>query len=287
MMQHAVTFDSRPEKFLPHLSPSRLVRTLWAHRGVALAISKREIEAKYRTHRLGILWIIVYPLVMLAVYTFVFGVVFKTRLAPRSEEPLGVYALAVFTGLLTFGIFREMATRAPTLIVGHKHLVTKMVFPLESLALSELFTALFNFLVGLVVWAVAYIVLMQELPTWHALLLPVLLVPVCLAGLGVSWLLSSLGTFLRDLASMIELVVIVLFHMTPIFYRIELIPEPWRTVLMYNPLAHVVLGVRAVLFEHRQPDWVWFGEALAVSLGIAVVGYAFFVKSKRAFADVL
>ncbi len=286
-MQHAVTFDARPEKFLPHLSPLKLARSLWTHRAVALAISKREIEARYRTHRLGILWIIVYPLVLLFVYTFVFGIIFKTRFSQSTDEPLGVYALAIFTGLLTFGIFRDMATRAPTLIVAHKHLVTKTVFPLEALALSELYTALFNFAVGLLVWSIGYLALVHQAPTWHALLVPLLLMPVCLAGLGVSWLLSSLGTFLRDLASMIELMVVVLFHMTPIFYRIERIPEPWQHILMYNPLAHVVQGVRMVLLEHRQPDWPWFGGAFAASFVIAVVGYAFFIKSKRAFADVL
>ncbi len=285
-MQHAVTFDARPERFLPHLSPVKLLAALWNNRRVALAISKREIEARYRTHRLGLLWVIMHPLVMLGVYTFVFGIVFKTTLT-RADEPLGVYSLAIFTGLLTFGIFREMASRAPTVIVAHRHFVTKMVFPLEALALSELFTALFNFGVGLLVWAVGYIVFVRELPTWHALLTPVLLIPVCLAGLGVSWLLSSLGTFLRDLSSMIELLVIVLFHMTPIFYRIDRVPEPWRKILMYNPLAHVVQGIRSVLLEHTQPDWPWFGGALAVSMVIALFGYAFFMKSRRAFADVL
>ncbi len=286
-MQHAVTFDARPQRFLPHLNPAGFLLSIWQNRRVAHAISKREIEARYRTHRLGLLWVVMHPLVLLGVYTFVFGVVFKTTLTERPDEPLGVYALAIFTGLLSFGIFRDMASRAPTLIVSHRHLVTKMVFPLEALALSELFIALFNFGVGMLVWVAGYIAFVRELPTWHALLTPVLLLPVCLAGLGVSWLLASLGTFLRDLSSMIELVVTVLFLMTPIFYRIERVPEPWHSILMYNPLAHVVQSVRAVLLGHQQPDWPWFAGSLVVSLVVAVVGYAFFMKSKRAFADVL
>ena len=286
-MQHAITIDARPERILPHLNPAAFLGAIWRHRRVALAIAKREIEARYRTHRLGLLWVVMQPLVLLAVYTFVFVVVFKTSLTQRADEPLGVYALAVFSGILSFGIFRDMATRAPTVIVSHRHLVTKMVFPLEALALSELFIALFNYGVGLAVFAVGYIACIQSLPTWHALLVPVLLLPVCLAGLGVSWLLSSLGTFLRDLSSMIELVVTVLFMTTPIFYRIERVPEPWHSILLYNPLAHVVEGMRAVLLEGALPDWPWFAGALVASLCIAILGYAFFMKSKRAFADVL
>lgn len=280
-------FDARPEPMARHLNPVTMVRSLWADRRVALAIAKREVEGRYRTHRLGLLWIIVSPLVLLGVYTFVFGIVFQTKLTLRTDEPLGVYALAVFTGLLTFGIFREMATRAPTVIVAHKHFVTKMVFPLHALALSELLIALFNFAVGMIVWAIGYAVLIREPLTWHALLAPLILAPVCLAGLGVSWFLSAMGTFLRDLASMIELIVVVLFHMTPIFYNINRIPEPWHTILMYNPLAHVVQAMRGVLLEHRQPDWGWFLASLGVSALAAVVGYAVFMKSRRAFADVL
>lgn len=286
-MQNVVTYNARPASLASHLNPLAVAASLWRHRRVSVAIAKREIEARYRTHRLGLLWVLMNPLVMLGVYTFVFGIVFKTKLTLREDEPLGVYALAVFAGLLTFGIFREMASRAPTVIVSHRHFVTKMVFPLEALALSELLSALFNFAVGMVVWTLGYIVILQEVPTWHAVLLPVLLLPVCLAGLGISWLLSSLGTFLRDLASMIELVIIVLFHMTPIFYNINRIPEPWHSILLYNPMAHVVQSVRAVLLEHRSPDWPWFLGALGISVVIAVVGYAFFMKSKRAFADVL
>lgn len=286
-MQHAVTFDARPQRFLPHLNPAGFLVSIWRNRRVAHAISKREIEARYRTHRLGLLWVVMHPLVLLGVYTFVFGLVFKTTLTQRADEPLGVYSLAIFTGLLGFGIFRDMATRAPTVIVNHRHLVTKMVFPLEALALSELLGALFNFGVGILVWAVGYVVFIRELPTWHVVLTPVLLLPVCFAGLGVSWLLSSLGTFLRDLSSMIELIVTVLFMMTPIFYRIDRVPEPWHSFLMYNPLAHVVQSLRAVLLEHQQPDWPWFAGSMVASLAMAIFGYAFFMKSKRAFADVL
>ncbi|HRJ49766.1 MAG: ABC transporter permease [Phycisphaeraceae bacterium] len=286
-MHDAVTYSASPPGLREYLSPSSMLASIWTHRRVSSAIARREVEGRYRTHRLGLFWVLMHPLVMLGVYTFVFGIVFKTKLTLRDDEPLGVYALAIFTGLLTFGIFREMATRAPTLIVAHRHFVTKMIFPLESLALSELLAALFNFAVGMIVWVVGYVAFIGEMPTWHALLTPLLLVPICLAGLGMSWLLSALGTFLRDLASVVELAVIVLFHMTPIFYSIDRIPEPWKSILMWNPLAHVVQSVRAVLLEHRQPDWPWFLGSLATSFLFAVVGYAVFMKSRRAFADVL
>jgi len=279
--------SATPRSIVAYLNPLAMVASLWRNRALAVALAKRDIEQKYKAHRLGILWVLVNPLVLLAVYTFVFSVVFPTKLTDQKEEKLGLFALAVFAGLLTFGIFREVAARAPMVIVSNRHFVTKMVFPLEILALAEVLSALFNFAIGMVVWLVGYGFIVREVPTWHALLVPVLILPVCLAGLGVSWIFSSLGAFLRDLTSMVELAITVLFFITPIFFRLDRLPAEYQHALSYNPLAHVIQGVRSALLDHAEPDWAWFGWALAGSLALAVVGYAFFMKSKRAFADVL
>lgn len=276
-----------PRPLRAYLNPMAMAGSLWRNRALAVALAKREIEQKYKAHRLGILWVLVNPLVLLAVYTFVFSVVFPTKLTQRDDEKLGVFALAVFAGLLTFSVFREVAARAPTVIVANRHFVTKMVFPLEILALAEVLSALFNFAVGMVVWLVGYGFIVRELPTWHALWVPVLILPVCLAGLGVSWIFSSLGAFLRDLTSMVELGITVLFFVTPIFFRLDRLPESYQRTLSYNPLAHVIQGVRSALLDHQTPDWGWFAWAMGGSLALAIVGYAFFMKSKRAFADVL
>ncbi len=279
--------SATPRPIHTHLNPAAMVASLWRNRSLAIALAKRDIEQKYKAHRLGIVWVLVNPLVLLAVYTFVFSVVFPTRLTQRTDEKLGVFALAVFAGLLTFGIFREVAARAPMVVVNNRHFVTKMVFPLEVLALAEVLSALFNFAIGMVVWLVGYVVILREVPSWHALLLPVLVLPVCLAGLGVSWIFSSLGAFLRDLTSMMELAITVLFFVTPIFFRLDRLEEKYRGILELNPLAHVIQGVRSALLDHTGPDWVWFGWAVLGSSALALVGYAFFMKSKRAFADVL
>lgn len=279
--------SAAPVPILSHFNPVRLVRSLWSNRALALALARREIEQRYKAHRLGILWVLVNPLVLLAVYTFVFGVVFQTKLTQRADEKLGVYALAVFAGLITFNVFRDVAARAPGIIVGNRNFVTKVVFPLEVLAVVEVLAALFNFCVGMLVWLAGYLAIAREIPSWHALLVPLLMLPVCLAGLGVSWILSSLGAFLRDLANIVELAITVLFFITPIFYSFDRIPARFRDWLQFNPMVHVIQGVRGALLDHTTPDWLWFGWALAGSSLLALCGYAFFMKSKRAFADVL
>lgn len=279
--------SAMPPPFRTYLNPLAMILSLWKNRALALALARREIEQRYKAHRLGIVWVLASPLVLLGVYTFVFSVVFPTRLTERDDERLGVFSLAVFAGLLTFGVFREVASRACGLIIRNRHFVTKVVFPLEVLALAEILTALFNFAVGMAVWLVGYLVVLGGVPSWHALLVPLWILPLCLASLGASWILAALGTFLRDLSNVVEMGITVLFFVTPIFFRLDRLPDRFRRLLSYNPLAHVIQGVRAALLDHATPDWAWFAWAMAVSAALAVLGYAFFMKSKRAFADVL
>jgi lipopolysaccharide transport system permease protein len=288
-MSEAV-YSEKPRSIWSFADPVAAVRNLWLHRHLTWQFARRQIEAKYRSQRLGILWAVLTPLFMLAVYTFVFAVVFPQKFdrAHASSEPLGVYALVLFLKLLVFALFRDMMARAPGMVVGHPNYVKRVVFPLEILPVSELIAALVTFAIGLVVWLVGWSIVEQRLPEPGLLLLPVLLVPVCLFGLGIGWFLSSLGVFIRDLANVVELAVTVLFFLTPIFYSIDHVPDgPLRAVLAANPLAQVVEGARKTAIDGALPDFAWFGWALAISFLAAIAGYAFFMKSKRAFADVI
>jgi lipopolysaccharide transport system permease protein len=111
--------------------------------------------------------------------------------------------------------------------------------------------------------------------------------PVCLTTVGLGWVLASLGVFVRDLSHAVVLGTQILFFATPIFYSLDRVPEFFRGWMMLNPLTHAVVNARKVMMYNELPDFVYLSISFAVSIALALLGYAFFMKSKRAFADVI
>jgi len=270
-----------------YLNPVHMVQNLWTHRHVTGQLAWREIMGRYRAARLGLLWSILTPLLMLVVYTFVFSVIFQSRWNPAADESKARFALTLFCGLLVWTVFAEVVARAPMLVVFNPNYVKKVIFPLEVLTVATLGGALFNLLVGLGVWAVGLAVFEWRLPPVTLLYFPAVLAPVCLLTLGVTWVLASLGVFIRDIGPAVQVALQLLFFGTPIFYRIEVVPEPYRSIMYLNPLTQAVEAARRVMMLGQPPEWAGWVLSLAASAAAALLGYAFFMKSKRAFADVL
>lgn len=299
----ATTYTHAAASMWTHVNPVRMVRQIWSSRALAYALARREVENRYKANALGLIWAIVTPLMLLGVYTFVFAVVFPARwpapienvagnvagaaAATNLDSGIGYFALNVFLGLLVYSVFREVVTRSPGLIVGNRQYVKRVVFPLESLSVADLMVSLFNFAIGCTVWLVGFVAITGTLPHWEAILVPVLLVPVALTALGVSWLMSAIGVFLRDIQHAVELSVTVLMFLTPVFYPMERVPKEFRVYLEWNPVAQVIEAGRAAAVAGTQPDWSRFAIAFVASLVVACAGYAVFSKGKRAFADVL
>lgn len=269
-----------------YLNPLRMLRTLWRYRDLIGQFTRREIEGRYRGSFLGIVWSFVNPLTMLLIYTFVFGVVFKAKWPNAKTGSLSEFAVTLFCGLTAFNIFSECVARAPGLITGVPNYVKKVIFPLEILPISVLGAALFHAGVSLSILLVANILVSGGLP-WTLVLLPVVLLPLLLLALGLSWFLASLGVFVRDIGYTVALMVQVLFFLTPIFYAIENIPEPYRAVIALNPMTTIVEDVRRVVLWGSLPGWGAL-LLLVVSCGVVMLlGYAWFMKTKKAFADVI
>ncbi len=266
-------------------SPRELVATLWRHRGLTRALVQREVLARYRGSFAGILWSLFNPVFMLSVYTFVFSVVFKARWSGGSESR-SEFALVLFAGMIVFSLFSEAITRAPTTIVANPSYVKKVIFPLEILPCVALGAALFHACVSVLVWLAAYVLLFGT-PHVTALLLPVVLLPLVLLTLGLSWLLASLGVYLRDVAQVVGLATTALMFMSPIFYPLSALPEQYRPLLLLNPVTPAVEQARAVLVWGQLPDFGMLAIYLAASAAIAWLGFAWFQKTRRGFADVL
>jgi len=193
----------------------------------------------------------------------------------------------MFCGMVLYNMFAEVMNRASTMIVANPNYVKKVVFPLEVLVVAALITALINMVIGYGVWWVGWALVRGTWPQVTALWFPVVALPVCLITLGASWILASIGVFIRDVGHAVALVVQALFFMTPIFYSLEQVPDRYRWVLEINPLAHAVEDIRGVLIMGDNPDWYWWCMSAGSAVVLVVFGYAFFMKSKRAFADVV
>jgi lipopolysaccharide transport system permease protein len=282
----APTAGARPATGARLLNPLRMARDLWAHRELTAQFARREIEGRYRGSFLGIFWSFITPLVMLGIYTFVFGVVFKSRWPQARTDSLAEFAVTVFAGLTTFGIFSECVNRAPGLVVGVPNYVKKVVFPLETLPLSVLGAALFHGAISFAILIVANLLAGGGL-SWTLLLLPLALLPVVGLSLGVSWLLASLGVFIRDLNNATGLLVQILFFLTPIFYAVDSLPPQFQALLHLNPFTAIVEDVRRTVLWGQPPLWGALALNLAISAAVAVLGYAWFMQTRKAFADII
>jgi lipopolysaccharide transport system permease protein len=254
-------------------------------RHLILRLAARRIEAQYRGSSLGMSWAVLQPLLLLAVYTFAFAFVLGARWAP-DEAGKADFALFAFSGMLFFGVFSKPFVEAPALMVANQTYIKQLVFPAEVLAWSSVLAALFDFVVGFLIWAVLFVVL-RGIPPLTWLLLPLVLAPAVLLAVGASWLLSSLGVFLRDLAQLVSLAATALFFLSPIVYPVSRIPEWLAPYYQLNPLVGILEASKAVLFHGTAPDWASFVVSMLIAWATAWLGHTWFMRTKGSFADVL
>lgn len=264
--------------------PSRFL-AFYTQRHLIMALVRREVSARYRGSLFGNLWALFTPLFMLAVYTFIFSVVFKARWNSGSDSR-SEFALVLFAGLMVFNLFSECFNRAPRLILENINYVKKVVFPLEILPWVALGSAIINLGISFFVWIVFYVVAFG-MPSVTVLLFPVIILPLALLTMGISWALAALGVYLRDLSQLVGVISTILMFLSPIFYPVEALPKEYQHWLNVNPLTPVIAQVRDVLYWGKIPSWEQYGTTLVVGLVIMYVGFALFQKTRKGFADVL
>ncbi|WP_442682413.1 ABC transporter permease [Stenotrophomonas sp. JC08] len=267
-------------------APRALVATLVRNRGLIRQLAWQEIAGRYRASLLGMAWMAITPLLMLAVYTFVFAVVFQSRWGTSDDADKAKFAVVLFAGLAVFNLFAECVNRAPGLIVANANYVKRVVFPLELLPVITLCGALFHFVASMLVWVVISWLLIGP-PPLTALLLPLMLLPLLIGTLGLGWLLSALGVYLRDVGQMVGVAVTGLLFLSPIFYPIDAVPESMRDLIRLNPIGYMVDVARGVLVFGTLPDLGGYLVALLASVLLAWLGFWWFQSTRKGFADVL
>lgn len=251
------------------------------------ALVRREVEGRYRGSVLGLAWSMITPLMMLGIYTFVFGVVFRSRWVNSDENASPAeFAVILFIGLILFQVLSETMNRAPGLMVANVSYVKKVVFPLYILVPVTLGSALVHAGISLVMLLPFLFLIFGGIP-WTAVFLPLSVLPLCLIALGVGWLLASLGTYARDIGQVVASLTTAMLFLAPIFFPISALPvwlQPW---LKFNPLTVPVNEARNALVFGVLPDFGGLAVYTGVSIAICALGYFWFKKTQKGFADVL
>jgi len=229
-----------------------MLRALWAYRGFILGSVKREFQSRYQNSLLGAAWTILNPLAMIVVYTVIFSQVMKARL-PGVESTFA-YSIYLCAGLLTWGLFAEITSRAQGVFLENANLLKKLNFPRMSLPVTVVTNALLNFAIVFSLFAV-FLVATGNFPGWALLaLLPVLGLLVLFAiGLGVT--LGILNVFFRDVGQFFTIFLQFWFWLTPIVYPATILPERVQGWLGWNPMARVIGACQEILVHGRWPDW--------------------------------
>jgi len=237
---------------------------------------------RYRGAQLGMIWALLHPLLMLAVFGFVFGQIFSQRwMDDQTSLP---FFLSLYAGLITFNLLGEPLSRAALSVRGSPSYVKKIVFPLGILPLVPIGTSLVHGLINFIVLALALAVSGSLHPA--QLLIPLALLPLLLLTLGLSWLVAAWGVFIKDITQVVPVFSQILMFLSPVFYPLDAVPAPLRPAYLLNPITPTIEAVRQLMVGQWPSPSHWL-IALATGSIAALLGYWQFQKHRDEFADVL
>jgi lipopolysaccharide transport system permease protein len=255
--------------------------SIWRNRSLIRSMARRDVLSRYRGSFGDVLWTVLNPLLLMATYFFVFGIVLQSRFGgDQSKTGFAFYFLA---GMLPWLAFSEAIGRAPGGILENRVLVKKVVFPLEILPVTHVISGLVTQAFAAAIFIVALLVFRGHVPATVAWL-PALLIPQLLFTLGLAWFLSATGVYLRDIGQMIGFFLTLWFFLTPICYEL---PAGTAPLLTKNPIYVLVRGYRAIFLEGQAPPLGALWKLWVLSAVMFLGGHAWFYKLRKSFADVI
>lgn len=245
---------------------------------------RRDIERRYKSTIGGMLWAIIQPVMMIGIYTVVFGLIFQPRW-PSVASPWD-YVLILFLGKIPYLFITESFASAASSMRSHSNLVKKAVFPLAILPGVSLGSAAYHAMIALAVWVVFYICIKGALP-FAVVLLPLVWLPLVMITLGLCWFLSALGAYFRDTDQIVGTFNIALMFLSPIFYPMTSVPPVLRQVMQFNPLSYAIESSRALLLWPEKLDLVHYPLHLTIAAVVMTLGFLFFRRMRSGFADAI
>lgn len=270
-------------------SPSKVLYDFYSllrrHHELIWEMTRREFSDKYAGQAIGILWALGHPLVLMGIYVFVFNFVFKTRMGGNVALPLD-YTAYLLSGLIPWMAFQDAMGKSATVIVNNANLVKQVVFPTEILPLKGVIAScvtqsIFFFLM------MAYVLIRYKSLPLTYLLIPALFLAQAICMTGVSYIISSLSVYFRDIKDLLQVFCLANIYIMPIFYLPEMVPKIFKPVLYLNPFSYMIWCYQDVLYfgELRHP-WAWLVFGIG-AVTIFYTGYRVFMRLKVFFGNVL
>jgi len=257
---------------------------LWERRDLIGLMVHRDFIGRYKGSLLGAFWPVINPVGHLILYTFLFSVVLKVKFG--TDPGQSNFALYLMSGLLPWSCLSESLSRSTTVILESPNLVKRVVFPVQILPLVLVISSVLSEMVALGILVVATVICLHTINLTIAFL-PLILAAQVMFTVGISWMLASIGVFIRDFRHIMSLALSAWMYATPIVYPASALPANLKFLLWLNPMAGIVTDYRRVILEGKQPDWANFAAYMTVAIIAYVVGLTFFQRTKKTFADVI
>ena len=255
-----------------------IFKNIYNYRELLKTNIKKEIRGKYKHSFLGVLWSFLNPLLQILVYAIIFPIILK--------NDIDNYVIFLCVGLIPWTFFTTIVTQSTGVIIANANIVKKVYFPREILPISVVTSAAVNFVISTII-ILAFVLIYGMGITWHIVFYPIVLLIQYLFSIGISFLVSSLTVYLRDLEHLIGVAIMMLFYATPIVYSMQTLPENYKAIMALNPMAHIIEGYRSIFHYQTTPDFKWLGIILIVSIVLCVIGYMVFKKLEKRFAEEL
>lgn len=256
----------------------KIFKELYNYRELLKTNIKKEIRGKYKGSWLGVLWTFLNPLLMLAVYAFVFPYILRVDVEN--------YTIFMIVALIPWNFFTTAIQIGTGSIVADGNILKKVYFPREIIPISVTTSQLINFLITCLIMVV-FIIFSGVGFSVHVLLFPVLVIIQYMLTLGLTFILSALTVFVRDISHFVSIVLMLAFYATPIVYQGNMLPDKFQIILKLNPMAQLVEGYRSILYYHQLPDMKMLLIWGIGSIAILILGYMLFKKLEKSFVEEL
>ena len=261
-----------------------MIKPLWAYRGFILGSVQREFQIKYRNTMFGAAWNVLQPLAMIVVYTVIFAGIMRAKL-PGVDSTFG-YSIYLCAGVLTWGLFAEITTRAQNMFLDNANLLKKLSFPRLCLPVTVIATGLLNFTIVFGLFSVFLVVSGNWPGPVYLALLPMLALLVVFA-VGLGMVLGVLNVFFRDVGQFFGIFITFWFWLTPIVYPASILPAGLQPFVAWNPMAGIVAAVQGILVNGRWPEWATLTYPIILSLVLCLLGLRLFRERAGEIVDEL
>jgi len=259
---------------------------MWHHQDLIAAILRREMSERFKGSIAGWVWAVVAPLLAIAVYTFAFTTNLQLPLASSSMGPRIGYAMFIFSGIIIFNFWAEMAFRAPMLLHEYTHFIKQTIFPSDMLAVISTLRATAYTVISVTVMLIFQLAATKTLP-WTVVLIPLIFIPFIAFLIGMSWFLCAIGAFTRDAGYLMINIAPLFMFATPVFYPHSMLPAPFDFWIYANALTGYVEVMRDIVLFGKLPNWHVYLWTIVTSVFTFYFGYWFFDRYRNVIVDVI